>query len=1774
MMQPIKETYQPGMELPQFMNQVIQHPNFLNAVEQNARRGGNVQKDPEVLASSMEKAVGRLIEEVRRGLIQGEYKFKNPVQESRVEANKRRDGDLSKFTNERYDTVGYAVSTDSHDFMSSRIYPVQKASWTDIKDPRFKQTDLFGNIIQGPQKLPEVSAVSNSFASSLNPLQMTMDHFTAFGTSTVSLGKQMEGLDAVVSKSAEEISMLVKNLSGLDKGLASLIHTTTNGQQLGTTINRIFGQGRDGFGKNADPFTALKQHGANTPININPSKDVMFGSTNPYQQKSFSELELGVYRGEMGYNRNGVSNDNVLGIPFAPNNQQLTPVGGMLPKGIARKINENKYLQGMGGIFDKIGDIVDNIHTRKEVEGTVHGTVNTIVGGRYSTGAERDTLRENKKNFSEIEEAITSHISNISNGVIREKEARSMVTFTPKTAYDGNMEIAGADITARAGQSELAKMGMKTHDQFKVQIEQIASLTSAFGKDYQSKLQNILDVSGTQGTLREQLDQRFGKADTSRMFTVGSTGSLNELSANDQRRITSAGFNPNDVMKEQSNLLNGVVSSNSKMTGIFDTATQKVTKLGIEQSKLNKAAGMFGEISWKAASISMASMGVYFSIQGLVMSIEGGLTKIIQPLTDVEGLFKNIGMSNAFGVGANRADKVMEKMGVSSQDMLDAWKNITAMQGTITTMFASLGAKVFGSNDFGDKIMKQVQGLFDELSTPESVGAIQDLLQSIATAVPEIISAVKAMVNIMKVVADNPWLIQMGAQLLMISLLIQPLTAGFSALFTVGAGFLKIGAYINAMSKAILIATVATDGLALSMGALLLDLAIVLVAWEAIGRAIDHVFKTDIPTPTKMIGGFIDRLTGNNTGGFANGTDYLNGPGTSTSDSIPAMLSRGERVIPADLNKKNFAAYEALERGNKFKDGVDSIQTLPSMYNNTSSTVYRSDASYNTSQLATPLTDSAGFNQTTSKVLKNAATPNAIRVEVTNWDGSGSGGALNGSEPSAMEMGLPTLGGFSSGVSPIEVIRKAIDAVTRKPKTGGEDDPNKKPTNDDPTKRGFFDEITRKLFGEEPPVKRTSGEDDPVKKTRTERIKEAFDEAMRRLFGEERVGKLKEVFNKFKDAFDNTLKDTGSDISRSAKISKAFEGIKNTFNKGSLSTVNVYDNPDAYNEDGTLKDAYTNTKSQRFNFKLPELNGKTGLAAATLKGSITEAPKAGNADILMALTGFAQGPEEAKAALANIVGMGAIFGGVTGGLGRVAEKGSTEARRKFAGKALSGITKFAGAADEAALPLAVIEAIDVFNAAEQGKKLPNSPISFLTGDAGNYFGSVGVENKSQEDLKNYKGVTSAITQLMPGMFGDMFRLLRSSDVPRQALSNVTSDYVTKPLNQFGENNIQVENKSLIDNLYDPANIGKMILRTITDVPDFINRTQGSSAANQSAGLFIGVEGFVKSLPSILNTVKELGKQTLSLFTQRPIDTVSAATMSITDVGQSSNSNIARSGQILKGDTAQTQAINAYNKQTTATLKLTRAMDDNARSIADYNNKLNTSSLQFVAGKETTNETTFGNTYAMSSFNGRLPADLLNEKKVATNQSDIIGDSSNWKFVAGNDLNAQFQNALVDNKLGGSLSNDTRNSIYNEVMQTYQTQIQQAQAQASVSDVLTSNGMPNMEAQKPSGGNWWIQGTTGKTSYYEDPNGNKYGFENGYLGSNNTTTGSQTTLANIVLPEVNKPVQETPQTANINQKMDVSLNVSGTTDSQLKQMITDTFKELIAELKRGNNVSGN
>lgn len=63
---------------------------------------------------------------------------------------------------------------------------------------------------------------------------------------------------------------------------------------------------------------------------------------------------------------------------------------------------------------------------------------------------------------------------------------------------------------------------------------------------------------------------------------------------------------------------------------------------------------------------------------------------------------------------------------------------------------------------------------------------------------------------------------------------------------------------------------------------------------------------------------------------FARGVEFLSGSGTSTSDSIPAMLSNGERVVTADKNRKYWDELSAIHN-NHFEDLITTKYVVPAI---------------------------------------------------------------------------------------------------------------------------------------------------------------------------------------------------------------------------------------------------------------------------------------------------------------------------------------------------------------------------------------------------------------------------------------------------------------------------------------------------------------------------------------------------------------------------------------------------------------------------------------------------------------------------------------------------------------------------------------------------------------------------------------------------------------------------------------------------------------------------
>lgn len=350
------------------------------------------------------------------------------------------------------------------------------------------------------------------------------------------------------------------------------------------------------------------------------------------------------------------------------------------------------------------------------------------------------------------------------------------------------------------------------------------------------------------------------------------------------------GLSADDV----TNILNRKMKAALGGTSVhLDRFDQSVKKSNTSVKLMHKIGGTFGMLSWKMASLSMSAMGVFFSLQGVYMVVQQGLQSILTPLRDLEKVFENIGKANAFSNGMNRADKIMQKMGVTTDDLVKGFKNVTELDASMGTMWAALSAKIFTNDKFVNTLLDTFTELFNTLSSEKYLKTFTDLIEEMVKALPDAVVALDLVVWGIRQLINTDFKV-FGYSIFTLvafagaaSLIFQPVLAGAAAILT--------------MAAAAAIALPAMGALAVSLAEFTVPILIAAAAWEVLGRAIQAVTGWDIPTPTKIIAGTAGLVAG--AAGFKDG--MIDGEGTSTSDSIPAIgptgnnikVSKGESIL-------------------------------------------------------------------------------------------------------------------------------------------------------------------------------------------------------------------------------------------------------------------------------------------------------------------------------------------------------------------------------------------------------------------------------------------------------------------------------------------------------------------------------------------------------------------------------------------------------------------------------------------------------------------------------------------------------------------------------------------------------------------------------------------------------------------------------------------------------------------------------------------------------------
>lgn len=218
---------------------------------------------------------------------------------------------------------------------------------------------------------------------------------------------------------------------------------------------------------------------------------------------------------------------------------------------------------------------------------------------------------------------------------------------------------------------------------------------------------------------------------------------------------------------------------------------EKSLSIGALIDGMTKKGGALSSLSWQFASVAMSSMGVYFSLMGIVGMIQQGLSMIFNPLRNVEGLVTNYAQAMAFtpdlGMGM---ENYKNEMGITLDDMIEQSLYLQGVFATLQTTFAMFATKVLKDTDVKEAISEIVGEIQRFLLKPESFELVKGIILAIRDAMPGILRSVAMLGRLIK-----DWLIphaEMLAFAWAASLVIQPLVSIVS--FLVNITKLLVGA--------------------------------------------------------------------------------------------------------------------------------------------------------------------------------------------------------------------------------------------------------------------------------------------------------------------------------------------------------------------------------------------------------------------------------------------------------------------------------------------------------------------------------------------------------------------------------------------------------------------------------------------------------------------------------------------------------------------------------------------------------------------------------------------------------------------------------------------------------------------------------------------------------------------------------------------------------------------------------------------------------------------
>lgn len=319
------------------------------------------------------------------------------------------------------------------------------------------------------------------------------------------------------------------------------------------------------------------------------------------------------------------------------------------------------------------------------------------------------------------------------------------------------------------------------NDLFKSTSLSTDNIRKATGKSavgfYEQRASIIAEQQKTLAETKKYADQLFAQQQASAANIQKATGetavSYYTKQAQPQKVVS---FDQSGWKKSGGGFLNLFKSVNISSQTFRDNLSKTVGGV----SKLGASKNMFQRWSWSFTMLAMSSLGIYFSMYGLINMLRSGVTALLAPILDLNSAFEGLAMAQAFGGETGQElNDTFESMG-GSDALVGLWMDLQGAIGNVKTAILILAMEVLPQ--LIPKIEEVTAVLVDKISDPAFIDAVVNIINAFLDMVPAILSIIPVVANLIKWLSDSG-LLGVFVKLMAITLLAMPIFSVLSALF-------------------------------------------------------------------------------------------------------------------------------------------------------------------------------------------------------------------------------------------------------------------------------------------------------------------------------------------------------------------------------------------------------------------------------------------------------------------------------------------------------------------------------------------------------------------------------------------------------------------------------------------------------------------------------------------------------------------------------------------------------------------------------------------------------------------------------------------------------------------------------------------------------------------------------------------------------------------------------------------------------------------------------